>query len=93
VSPDVSDIQRRRLEASGWELVEFRSGKSLWRRPEGGRLYTLKSALKHANRQERGELEAAGWEAVEGERDVLAQARYRTPLRAGGGDSVSEADG
>jgi hypothetical protein len=68
VSPDVSPSQRWMLEASGWELVEFRSGKSLWRRPEGGRLYTLKSALKHANRQEREELEAAGWKAVEGER-------------------------
>jgi hypothetical protein len=71
VSPDVSDIQRRRLEASGWELVEFRSGKSLWRRPGGGRLYTLKSALKHANRQERGELEAAGWKGVEGDRETF----------------------
>jgi hypothetical protein len=68
VSPDVSTRQRARLEAGGWELVEFRSGKSLWRRLEGGRLYTLKSALKHVNRQEGGELEAAGWEAVEGER-------------------------
>jgi hypothetical protein len=54
VSPDVSVSQRRRLEEGGWELVEFRSGKSLWRRPEGGRLYTLKSALKQVNRQERG---------------------------------------
>ncbi len=68
MSPDVSASQRKRLEEAGWELVEFRSGKSLWRRPEGGRLYTLKSALKHVNRQERAELEAAGWEAVEGER-------------------------
>jgi hypothetical protein len=68
VSPDVSVSQRRRLDEGGWELVEFRSGKSLWRGPEGGRLYTLKSALKRVNRQERGELEAAGWEAVEGER-------------------------
>jgi len=67
VSPDVSASQRRRLEEGGWELVEFRSGKSLWRRPEGGRLYTLKSALKHVDRQERAALEAAGWEAVEGE--------------------------
>ena len=71
MSPDVSARQRWRLEASGWELVEFRSGKSLWRRPEGGRLYTLKSALKHANRQERGEFEAAGWEGVEGERETF----------------------
>jgi hypothetical protein len=70
VSPDVSARQRKRLEDAGWSLVEFRSGKSLWRRPEGGRLYTLKSALKHANRQERAELEAAGWEAVEGERET-----------------------
>lgn len=68
MSPDVSDVQRERLEVAGWELVEFRSGKSLWRRPEGGRLYTLKSVLKHVDRQERAELEAAGWEAVEGER-------------------------
>ena len=68
MSPDVSDVQRVRLEGAGWELVEFRSGKSLWRRPEGGRLYTLKSALKHVNRQEQAELKAAGWEAVEGER-------------------------
>jgi hypothetical protein len=68
VSPDVSDGQRSRLEEAGWELVEFRSGKSLRRRPEGGRLYTLKSALKHVDRHERAELEAAGWEAVEGER-------------------------
>ena len=71
MSPDVSASHRGRLEASGWELVEFRSGKSLWRRPEGGRLYTLKSALKQANRQERGELEAAGWKAVEGERETF----------------------
>ena len=68
MSPDVTAVQRARLEADGWELVEFRSGKSLWRRPGGGRLYTLKSALKHVNRQERWELEAAGWKAVEGER-------------------------
>ena len=68
MSPDVSDVQRERLEGAGWELVEFRSGKSLWRRPDGGRLYTLKSALKHVDRQERTELEAAGWEAVEGAR-------------------------
>ena len=67
MSPDVSASQRKRLEEGGWELVEFRSGKSLWRRPEGGRLYTLKSALKHVNRQEHAELEAAGWEAVEGD--------------------------
>ena len=67
MSPDVSASQRKRLEEAGWELIEFRSGKSLWRRPEGGRLYTLRSALKHVNRQERAELEAAGWEAVEGE--------------------------
>ena len=72
MSPDVSSRKRARLEAAGWELVEFRSGKSLWRKPDrgpsGGRMYTLKSALKHANRQEWGELEEAGWEAVEGER-------------------------
>ena len=68
MSPDVSDVQRERLEGAGWELVEFRSGKSLWRGPEGGRLYTLKSALKHMDRQERAQLEAAGWEAVEGDR-------------------------
>ncbi len=68
MSPDVSASQRKRLEEGGWELIESRSGKSPWRRPEGGRLYTLRSALKHVNRQERGELEAAGWEAVEGER-------------------------
>ena len=67
MSPDVSPRQRKRLEDAGWSLVEFRSGKSLWRRPEGGRLYTLKSALKHAGRQERAALEAAGWEAVEDE--------------------------
>lgn len=67
MSPDVSASQRKRLEEAGWELIEFRSGKSLWRRPEGGRLYTLRSALKHVNSQERAELEAAGWEAVEGE--------------------------
>jgi hypothetical protein len=71
VSPDVSASQRKRLEEAGWELVEFRSGKSLWRRPEGGRLYTLKSALKYVNRQERSELEAAGWEAVEGGREMF----------------------
>ncbi len=67
MSPDVSTSQRKRIEEAGWQLVEFRSGKSLWRRPVGGRLYTLKSALKHVNRQERAELEAAGWEAVEGD--------------------------
>ena len=60
VSPDVTARQRKRLEEAGWELFEFRSGKSLWQRPEGGRLYTLKSALKHVNRQEQAELEAAG---------------------------------
>ena len=70
MSPDVTAVQRARLEDGGWELVEFRSGKSLWRRPEGGRLYTLKSALKHVNRQERAELESAGWEAVEAERET-----------------------
>jgi hypothetical protein len=63
----VSTSQRKRLEEGGWHLVEFRSGKSLWRRPEGGRLYTLKSALKQVTRQEQAELEAAGWEAVEGD--------------------------
>ncbi len=68
MSPDVSPRQRKRLEDGGWSLVEFRSGKSLWRRPEGGRLYTLKSALKHVSRQERAALEAAGWQAVEDER-------------------------
>ncbi len=67
MSQDVSTSQRKRIEEAGWQLVEFRSGKSLWRRPVGGRLYTLKSALKHVNRQERAELEAAGWEAVEGD--------------------------
>ena len=71
MSPDVSARQRKRLEDAGWSLVEFRSGKSLWRRPEGGRMYTLKSALKHVDRQERWELEAAGWEAVEGERETF----------------------
>ena len=71
MSPDVSESRRRRLEACGWELVEFRSGKSLWRRPEGGRLYTLKSALKHTDRRERAELEAAGWEDVEGEGETF----------------------
>ncbi len=53
MSPDVSASHRKRLEEAGWKLVEFRSGKSLWRRPEGGRLYTLRSALEHVNRQER----------------------------------------
>jgi hypothetical protein len=67
VSPDVSARQCKRLEDAGWSLVKFRSGKSLWRRPEGGRLYRLKSAHKHVNRQEWAELEAAGWEAVEGD--------------------------
>jgi hypothetical protein len=47
VSPDVSARQCKSLEDAGWSLVKFRSGKSLWRRPEGGRLYRLKSAHKH----------------------------------------------
>jgi len=63
--------QRRRLEVAGWELAEVRFGRSLWRRPGGRRLYTLSSALKHVERQERKELEAAGWKAVAGERETF----------------------
>jgi hypothetical protein len=72
VSPDVRTEHRRRLEGSGWRLVEVRSGKSLWYQPGRERLYTLGSALKHAMRQERAELEAAGWEAAsQGERETF----------------------
>jgi hypothetical protein len=49
----------------------LRFGKSLWYQPGRQRLYTLGSALKHVNRQERAELEAAGWEAVEGEGETF----------------------
>ncbi len=68
---DVKARQRRRLEDAGWEFVEVRFGRSLWRGPEGGRLYTSGSALKHVGRQERRELEAARWEAVEGGRETF----------------------
>jgi hypothetical protein len=70
VSPDVRPEHRKRLEAAGWRLVEFRSGRSLWHQQGRERLYRLGSALKHAMRQERAELEAAGWEAVEAERET-----------------------
>lgn len=63
--------QRARLEAAGWVRIELRSGKSLWWRPGAVRYYTLDSALKHVNREERGQLEAAGWEAIGSARETF----------------------
>ena len=39
------DVQRRELEAAGWELVERGGGKTIWRNPQSGRLYPQSVAI------------------------------------------------
>ena len=41
-----SDLNRRKLERAGWELIEKDSEKILWRNPESGRLYPESAVVK-----------------------------------------------
>ncbi|HEX2098242.1 MAG TPA: hypothetical protein VHF46_04215 [Rubrobacteraceae bacterium] len=39
------EVERRELEAAGWERIEERSGKVVWRHPTSGALYPQGAAL------------------------------------------------
>jgi hypothetical protein len=39
------EAERRELEAAGWERIEERSGKVVWRHPTSGALYPQGAAI------------------------------------------------
>ncbi len=58
-------VNRRALEAAGWELVETKSGKRFWRHTVTGERRVEDAALELLRREQVHKLKEAGWEPVE----------------------------